>query len=85
MNISESDILSIATRGVYYRTLSRTEYKRAFGIARKHFLNCGKSFPIGDKKCPLLSMRYWRSKTNWEARQYYKFARAKLFRSVNLP
>lgn len=86
LNLEQSDILSIASRGVYWRTIKRNDYRKAFGIARRFFVDCGKAFPIGEKEsCVLWSLRYYRSKTGNRASLQYRLAKNKLSRSVNLP
>jgi hypothetical protein len=86
MNREQSDFLSIAAQRVYWRTITRLEYRKAFGIARRLFLSCGKSFPVGSRaSCPLLSMRYYRGKTTASAKLQYGLSRNKLSRLVNLP
>jgi hypothetical protein len=85
MSINESDILSVASRGIYWRTLSRAEYHRAFSIARKFVVRTALGFPIGDKgpSDPLDFIRYYRKKA--DRRHHYNLAKSKLSRSVNLP
>lgn len=86
LNLEQSDFLSQASREVYWRTIKKGDYRKAFGIARQFFIDCGKAFPIGEKEsCLLCSLRYYRGKEGNRASLRYKLAKNKLSRSVNLP
>ena len=86
LNLEQSDLLSTACHGVYWRTIKREEYRKAYGIARRFFIDCGRAFPIGAKEsCLLWSLRYYRGKGGNRANLKYRLAKNKLSRSVNLP